>query len=80
MAARADDDGFTLIELLLVVVVLAILAGIVVFAVQNLRSQSAQAAWQSDLKTVENAVESYKAEMGNYPDGTPCGIGSQTDT
>ena len=76
-----NDGGFTLIELLIVIVVLGILAGIVVFAVQNLGGQSALASCQSDYKTVETAVEAYKAEMGNYPDGTPTvGSGIQTDS
>jgi general secretion pathway protein G len=62
-----DEGGFTLIELLIVIVILGILAAIVVFAVQNLTGQSATAACQSEFKTVETAVESYKAQMGQYP-------------
>ena len=38
------EGGFTLIELLIVIVILSILAAIVVFAVQNLTSQSAIAS------------------------------------
>ncbi len=63
------DEGFTLIELLIVIVILGILAAIVVFAVQNLTSSSAQASCGSDLKTVQTATEAYKAQMGNYPEG-----------
>jgi general secretion pathway protein G len=62
-----DEGGFTLIELLIVIVILAILAAIVVFAVQNLSTQSAKAACQSDFKTVETAVEGYKVQEGSYP-------------
>jgi prepilin-type N-terminal cleavage/methylation domain-containing protein len=62
-----DEGGFTLIELLIVIVILGILAAIVVFAVQNLTGQSASAACQSEYKTVETALESYKAQMGAYP-------------
>jgi type II secretion system protein G len=62
-----DEGGFTLIELLIVIVILGILAAIVVFAVQNLTGQSASAACQSEFKTVETALESYKAQMGAYP-------------
>ncbi len=61
------EGGFTLIELLIVIVILAILAAIVVFAVQNLTGQSAKAACQSDYKTAEVALETYKAQVGSYP-------------
>src|SRR3974390_1666336 len=61
------DQGFTLIELLIVIVILGILAAIVVFAVQNLTGQSAAASCQSQYKTVETAVEAYKAQIGAYP-------------
>ena len=70
-----DDFGFTLIELLVVIVILGILAGIAVFAVQSLTGTSVASACATDLKTVEVAVESYRAQMGNYPDGTG-GLGS----
>jgi len=64
---RGDEGGFTLIELLIVIVILGILAAIVVFAVQNLTSQSAKASCGSDFKTVETALETYKAQVGHYP-------------
>ena len=64
---RGDEGGFTLIELLIVIVILGILAAIVVFAVQNLTSQSASASCKSTYKTVETALETYKAQVGHYP-------------
>ncbi len=66
---RGDEGGFTLIELLIVIVILGILAAIVVFAVQNLTGSSAQASCGSDMKTVETAVEAYKAQLADYPGG-----------
>jgi general secretion pathway protein G len=62
-ADKEDEGGFTLIELLIVVVVLGILAAIVVFAVQNLTGQSAQAACKSDGKTVETGLEAQRAQV-----------------
>ena len=74
------DAGFTLIEMLIVVVVLGILSGIAVFAVQSLTGTSVQAACKSDYKTVEVAVEAYKAQLGIYPTQGQDGIsGTATD-
>jgi prepilin-type N-terminal cleavage/methylation domain-containing protein len=67
------DEGFTLIELLIVIVILAILAAIVVFAVGTTTTNAKVSACNSDAKSVETAVEAYKAQMGTYP--TPSGTG-----
>lgn len=68
---RSAESGFTLIELVIVVVILGILAAIAVVAVGSMTGTSAQAACKSDFKTVEVASESFKAETGSYPGGTP---------
>ena len=65
---EGDEGGFTLIELLIVIVILGILAAIVVFAVQNLTSSSSQASCGSDYKTVETAVEAFRAQIGYDPE------------
>ena len=64
---RGDEGGFTLIELLIVIVILAILAAIVVFAVQNLTGSSAKASCESDLQTVDHAIQAYVAQVGKQP-------------
>ena len=64
---QESDGGFTLIELLIVIVILGVLAGIVVFAVGNARSDSATSACKADVKTVNTAAEAYKATNGSYP-------------
>jgi general secretion pathway protein G len=68
---RASDNeiGFTLIELLIVIVVLGILAGVTVFALGGVTSQSAVASCKADAKSVEVAVEAYRAQTGSYPAG-----------
>jgi general secretion pathway protein G len=59
--ARKNQDGFTLIELLIVIVILGVLAGIVVFAVNGINDRGDVAACKSDVKNVEVAVEAYYA-------------------
>ena len=53
------DAGFTMIELLVVVVVLGLLAGIVVFALGNMTTESWTASCNSDSKTVNLAAGVY---------------------
>ena len=66
-AARQNESGFTLIELLIVIVILAVLAGVVVFAVQAFNNDGVTAACQADKKNVEVATEAYYAKTGGYP-------------
>ncbi|HWD77477.1 MAG TPA: prepilin-type N-terminal cleavage/methylation domain-containing protein [Kribbella sp.] len=65
--ARHNQSGFTLIELLIVIVILGVLSGIVVFAVQGIQDRGVASACKSDVKTVEVAVEAYYAKNGTYP-------------
>jgi general secretion pathway protein G len=66
-AARKNESGFTLIELLMVIVILGILAGIVVFAVNGIQDRGAQSACKADVKTVSVAAESAYARDSKYP-------------
>jgi prepilin-type N-terminal cleavage/methylation domain-containing protein len=62
LRGRGQDSGFTLIELLIVIVILGVLSAIVVFAVGSTGKNAASAACQTDTKSVETAVEAFKAE------------------
>lgn len=65
---RGAEEGFTLIELLIVIVILGILAAIVVFAVGTTGTNAAVASCKADAKTVETALEAYKAQNNSsYP-------------
>jgi general secretion pathway protein G len=75
LTKKRDEGGFTLIELLIVIVILGILAAIVVFAVGTTGSNSAAAACKADAKSVEVALEAYKAQNNNAYPPAP---GSQT--
>ncbi len=67
MVAKREQGGFTLIELLIVIIILAILAAIVVFAVGNTNSNAIASSCNADAKSVETALEAYKAQMTSYP-------------
>jgi prepilin-type N-terminal cleavage/methylation domain-containing protein len=68
-AIRRSDSGFTLTELLIVIVILGVLTGIVVFAVGAFTDRGDMAACKADRKTVEAAVEAFRAQSptGAYP-------------
>jgi type IV pilus assembly protein PilA len=72
----ATRAGFTLLEILLVVAAIAILAGIVIFAV-NPRKQLADtrnAQRRVDVNTILNAVHQYALDNnGAYPSGLSTG-------
>jgi prepilin-type N-terminal cleavage/methylation domain-containing protein len=81
---RADEgfDGFTLIELLIVIVVIAILAATVIFALGGVTGSSAQAACNSDAKSVEVAVTAFKNFPGNgdnWPGASATANGATTN-
>jgi prepilin-type N-terminal cleavage/methylation domain-containing protein len=67
---KRGDEGFTLFELLIVIIILAILAGIVVFATGSTRSNSLAASCTADAKAFGSALEEYKALVGSYPGAT----------
>ncbi len=62
---KKQDEGFTLIELLIVIVILGILATVVVFSVRGITDQGKDNACDTDIRTVEVALESYYAKYGN---------------
>src|ERR1700676_5021461 len=64
---RRGQQGFTLIELLVVIAVLAILAGIVIFNVQGVSQKATAGACQTDVKTIQTAVDEYQNDTGNLP-------------
>ena len=67
MVAKREQNGFTLIELLIVIIILAILAAIVVFAVGSTNTNAIASSCNADAKSVETALEAYKAQLTAYP-------------
>ena len=65
--ARDRQKGFTLVELLIVIVILGVLAAIVILAIGAFDDRGELAACKADVKSVEVAVEAYRADQGNSP-------------
>jgi general secretion pathway protein G len=75
-SVRQNQDGFTLVELLIVIVILGILAGIVVFAVNGITDRGIDSSCKTDIQTVQAASEAYYAQKG----GWAAAIGVADDT
>jgi general secretion pathway protein G len=60
-------SAFTLIELLVVIVILAILAVVVIPRVTGRVDDAKISAAITTVKTLDNSIEQYKLDTGNYP-------------
>lgn len=61
------EQGFTLIELLVVIAILGILAAVVVFSVNGIVDRGNKSACQTEVSTIQTAVEAYNAQNNAYP-------------
>ena len=59
--------GFTLIELLVVIAIIAILASLVLAAAGYVQKKGATSRAQAEIAALGAALESYKADNGDYP-------------
>ncbi len=60
-AAMRGQSGFTLVELLVAVAILAILAGVAVFAVGSLTSDAGASACKTEKDTITTAISAARA-------------------
>lgn len=67
-------SGFTLIEILVVIAIIGIILSILTVNFNEARKKSRDKARQSDLKSLQLAIESYRAQNGEYP-AAGCGAG-----
>ena len=63
------NRGFSLIELLLVLVILAVLAAVVVPKFTSRSEQARVTAAQTDIASLETALEAFEIDSGRYPTG-----------
>lgn len=63
----AKQQGFTLIELMVVLVILGVLFGLVVPNVTGRGDEARVTGAKTDIKTIENALETYRLHNSHYP-------------
>jgi prepilin-type N-terminal cleavage/methylation domain-containing protein len=79
MKDASEQKGFTLLEILLVVAAIAILAGIVIVAINPGRQlgETRNAQRKVDVRTIVSAVQQYQLRVGEIPSSiesfTACG-------
>lgn len=60
-------NAFTLIELLVVIAIIAILAALVLSTAGYVQKKGATSRAEAEIAALSAALESYKADMGDYP-------------
>lgn len=60
--------GFSLIEVMVVVVIIALLAGIVGISVSGYTDRGRKTKAKADLANIASAIKSYYGDNGRYPD------------
>ena len=66
-SVKHNQSGFTLIEIMVVIVILAILAGLVVPKVVGQSDKARVKTTETALATVSNALDMYKVDNSRYP-------------
>lgn len=71
--------GFTIVEIIIVIVVIAILAAVTIVSYDGIQERSRDAARDSTVDTLKNALELYHLDHQSYPGVCPAGDGYGCD-
>lgn len=63
-------DGFTVVELLIVITIIVILTSLVISTAGYAQKKGARSRAEAEIAAVGAALESYKADNGDYPAGS----------
>ena len=66
----ASQSAFTLIELITVVAIIAILSSLTLATFGYVQEKAGRSRAEAEIAALSAALESYKADNGNYPAGT----------
>ncbi len=64
---RPRPTSFTLVEMLTVIAIIAILAGLILYAASGVMRQAARSRARSEIAGLSAAMEAYKSDNGTYP-------------
>jgi prepilin-type N-terminal cleavage/methylation domain-containing protein len=67
------NNGFTIVELLIVIVVIAILAAISIFAYNGIQQRARETAIKTDFPNATKKIHIYQVDNGKYPNTTNLG-------
>jgi general secretion pathway protein G len=67
---KTSSSGFTLIELLIVITIIAILASLVLAVAGSVQNKGARSRTEAEIAALGAALESYKADKGDYPNNS----------
>lgn len=64
---RRARIGFTLVELMVVILIVGILAGLLLPAINQARMAAVETAYKLEVESIAEAVEKYRNKYGDYP-------------